>query len=93
MTEKTTKKFNSFISRPLQDCSITDIPGAGVSSVAKLIEAGMDTPEKLMGVFLVSCRDTETMKKWLVSACSLRAHEAGRIATALERKSQSLMVC
>ena len=92
-TNTTTKKFNTFISRPLQDCSLNDIPGVGKTSLAKLLDAQMDTPEKLMGLFLVSSRDTQRMKHWLVSNCSIRAQEAVKISEALERKSQSAMIC
>ena len=93
MTESNTKKFNTFISRPLQDCSLSDIPGIGMSTLAKLIEADIDTPEKLMGVYFISSRNSQKMKEWLVSVCSLRAQEAGKISEALDRKSQSAMVC
>ena len=93
MTESNTKKFNTFISRPLQDCSLSDIPGIGMSTLAKLLEADIDTPEKLMGVYFISSRNSQKMKEWLVSVCSLRAQEAGKISEALDRKSQSAMVC
>ncbi len=90
-TTTTTKKFNSFIARPLQDCSLSDIPGVGKSSLAKLLEVKMDTPEKLMGVYLISSRDPQRMKHWLVSHCSIRAQEAGKISDAIDRKSQSVV--
>ena len=93
-TITTTKKFNNFISRPLQDCSLLDIPGVGKSSHEKLVASGMDTPEKLMGLYLVSARSAEKMKQWLVSNCSVRAQEAGKISEALDRKSQgAMLVC
>ncbi len=89
MENTTTKKFNTFLSRPLQDCSISDIPGVGISSLAKLLETGIDSPEKLMGMYLVHGRDTQKTKHWLISNCSIRAQEAGKISAALDRKSQS----
>ena len=92
MTTTTTKKFNSFISRPLQDCSLNDVPGVGAASRAKLIDARLDTPEKLMGMFLISSRDPQQMKHWLISSCLLRAQEAGKISEALHRKSESEMI-
>jgi hypothetical protein len=72
---------------------MSDIPGVGASSLAKLLDASIDTPEKLMGMYLISNRDTKKMKNWLVSNCSLRANEAGKISDALDRKSQSVMIC
>ena len=91
-TLTTTKKFNTFISRPLQDCDLLDIPGIGKCSHGKLVSSGMDTPEKLMGLYLVSARNPEKMKHWLVSNCSIRAQEAGKISEAMDRKSQGAMV-
>ena len=58
----------------------------------KLVSSGMDTPEKLMGLYLVSARNPEKMKHWLVSNCSIRAQEAGKISEAMDRKSQGAMV-
>lgn len=85
----TTKKFNTFLSRPLQDCTLSEIPGVGKSSLIKLTEVCMDSPEKLMGMFLVLGRDKHRMKQWLITAASIRAQESDKISNALERKSQS----
>lgn len=87
MAMTTTKKFNSFISRPLQDCTLSDVPGIGMSSLTKLLEAKIETPEKLMGMFLLLSRDPQRMKQWLTLHCSIRAQEAGKISEALEKKS------
>jgi hypothetical protein len=94
MTNTTTKKFNTFLSRPLQDSVLGDIPGVGKSSLVKLLSMHMDTPEKLMGLYMVSSRDPEKMKCWLMSNCAIRAQEAGKISEALDRKAHfSMMVC
>jgi hypothetical protein len=89
----TTKKFNTFISRPLQDCSLSDVPGVGKSSLEKLFASNIDTPEKLMGIFLVSGSDPTKMKHWLVSSCLIRAKEGNTISEALYRKMQNSMLC
>jgi hypothetical protein len=92
MTTTTTKKFNSFISRPLQDCALNDVPGVGKSSSSKLQSSGLDTPEKLMGLYLVSDRDPEKMKRWLIDHCTIRAQEARKISDAFDKKSQGAMI-
>ena len=92
-TNTTTKKFNSFISRPLQDCTINDVPGVGKSVASKLLAANIETPDKLLGMYFVCDRDPEKMKRWLMTACDIRAQEAGKISKALERKSQAAMIC
>jgi hypothetical protein len=84
----TTKKHNTFMSTPLQDCHLSDVPGAGDVACAKLIEAGVCTPEQLMGHFLISNRNHSTMTQWLV-ASGVRAQEAAKIATALDRKGRA----
>ena len=94
MTTTTTKKFNTFLSRPLQDCLLNDIPGVGPSSLAKLLSSGMDTPEKLMGLYLISNSDPNEMKQWLTENCKLRTQEAGKISDALDKKSRgAMLVC
>jgi hypothetical protein len=93
MTNTTTKKFNTFMSRPLQDSVLGDIPGVGKSSLVKLLSVNMDTPEKLMGLYLFSSRNPETVKLWLISNCTIRAQEAGKISEALDKKAQAAMLC
>lgn len=92
MTTTTTKKFNTFLSRPLQDCILDDVPGVGKSSSSKLISAGIDTPEKLMGMYLVSNSDPMKMKQWLMETCTIRTQEAGKISDAIDKKSRGAMI-
>lgn len=81
----TTKKHNTFMSTPLQDCALSDIPGVGDVARARLIAAGVETPEQLVGHFLVGKRDTRAMTHWLLTA-GVRAQEVGKIVAALEKK-------
>ena len=82
----TSKKHSTFLSTPLQDCSLSDVPGVGEVARAKLIEAGVATPEQLMGHFLISKRDHTIMAQWLM-ASGIRTQEAVKIASALDRKA------
>jgi tRNA A22 N-methylase len=92
MTTTTTKKFNTFLSRPLQDCTLNDIPGVGPSSLSKLLSSGMDTPEKLMGLYLISNSNPKNMKQWLMDKCKIRTQEAGKISDAVDKKSHGVML-
>ena len=76
------------MSTPLQDCHLSDVPGVGEVACAKLIEAGVGTPEQLMGHFLISNRNYSTMTQWLI-ASGVRAQEAAKIAAALDRKGRA----
>ena len=73
------------MSTPLQDCALSDIPGVGDVARARLIAAGVETPEQLVGHFLVGKRDTRAMTHWLLTA-GVRAQEVGKIVAALEKK-------
>ncbi len=84
----TTKKHNTFMSTPLQDCNLCDVPGVGDVAHAKLVAAGISTPEQLMGHFLISNRDHNTMTQWLTKS-GVRTQEALKIATALETKGRA----
>ena len=81
----TTKKQNTFLSTPLQDCTLHDIPGVGDVSHARLVGAGVETAEQLMGHFLIGKRDPHAMTHWLLAA-GVRVQEVNRIVAALEKK-------
>ena len=91
-TTTTSKKFNTFLSRPLQDSALNEVPGVGHATLLKLTQANVDSTEKLIGMYLSNGRSQERMKHWLVSACSIRAQEAGKITDALDRKTHSMML-
>jgi hypothetical protein len=86
--ENTTKKNATFLSAPLQDSALRDVPGVGDVAFARLSEAGIESAEQLMGHFLISKRNPATMTHWLTSS-GVRAQEAGKIAAALERKARA----
>ena len=81
----TTKKTNTFITKPLQDCTLCDVPGVGDMARARLIGAGVDTAEQLVGHFLVSKRDAQAMTHWLLQA-GVRIQEANKIVEGLQKK-------
>ena len=84
----TTKKQNTFMSTPLQDSSLADVPGVGAVACARLNEAGIISSEQLMGHFLISNRSAVIMTQWL-TVSGVRAQEAGKIAAALECKARA----
>ena len=85
LSNATTKKFNTFISTPLQDCMLNDIPGIGDIARSRLTGAGVETAEQLVGHFLVGKRDPQAMTHWLL-AVGVRMQEANKIVAALDKK-------
>ena len=86
----TTKKHATFLSTPLQDTGLQDVPGIGSVSYAHLTEAGISTSQQLMGHFLVTNRDVSAMTQWL-QAAGVRAQEVGKIVDALEKKARVMV--
>lgn len=88
----TTKKFDSFISKPLRDTKLVDVPGVGDVAASKLRDANIDTSEKLVGQFLVLGRDGDRMADWLRCACGIRVQDAAAITRALEVKTEKILM-
>jgi hypothetical protein len=88
----TTLKLETFLSRPLRDCSLRDVPGVGEVVHGLLQVADIDTAEKLMGQFLLLGRDSARMADWLHDACQVRVQEARKVAEALHAKGVRLVL-
>ena len=86
-TTTTTKKQSTFISTPLQDSTLSSVPGIGDVAAARLAAAGVTTAEQLVGHFLVCRRCPDTMARWL-QAAGVRAQEVGKIVAGLEAKAR-----
>ena len=86
----TTQKLNTFLSRPLRDCALREVPGVGEVAHAKIVAASeIDTAEKLIGQFLLLGRERSQL--WLRDACGVRSQEAQRITDALQSKTERLV--
>ena len=88
---ETTKKFDDFMSRPLQDCDIKNVPGVGEVVLGKLKDANIDTAEKLVGHFLLLGRDADKMTQWLKDVCEVRSQEAVKVSEALEKNAAKIV--
>jgi hypothetical protein len=92
MGSTTSKKLDTFISKPLQDTNLLDVPGIGPVAAGKLKDANIDTSEKLVGYFLVLGRDTERFGAWLHEICGVRSQDAVRVSQALETKAMKILL-
>jgi hypothetical protein len=91
-TTTTTKKFDAFLSCPLQDGELTSVPGVGPKTHSKLKEACIDTVEQLMGQFLLLGRDTDRMSQWLKETCDVRPRDAATISEGLQKKGAKIVL-
>ena len=90
-TTTTTKKQTTFLSTPLQDSTLHDVPGVGPVSHAQLTEAGVRSAQQLVGQFLVMDCDREAMAQWLADGVGVRAQEVGKIVNAVEKKAKAVV--
>jgi len=86
-TTTTTLKMNNFLSRPLRDATLSDVPGVGPATLAKLKAANIETATQLVGHFLLTGSDTAVTSRWLKDACEVRETEAVKVAEALHTKA------
>jgi hypothetical protein len=86
----TTHKLNAFLSRPLRDCALCDVPGVGAVALSKLAAAPerIGTAEQLLGYFMTNGQ--ENTMRWMRIDCGIRTQEAKRITDALASKSARL---
>jgi hypothetical protein len=87
MANTTTKKRDAFLSRPLCDCALRDVPGVGETAHDKLVQ-WVQTPQQLLGHFML--HGPEATLRWLQDDCAIRAQEANRINDALALKAARL---
>ena len=90
---ETTKKFDDFLAKPLQDCDIKDVPGVGPTSLTKLKTATIDTAMKLMGHYLTTGSDVDKMTEFLEVVCDIRKQEGAKISDALQKKAARIVIC
>ena len=83
----TTLKMNNFLSRPLRDTTLSDVPGVGPATLAKLKSANIETAAQLVGHFLLTGSDAAVTCRWLKDACEVRETEAVKVAEALQSKA------
>jgi len=89
----TTKKRECFLSTPLQAVSsLLQVPGVGPVTLDRLTQAGISTPQQLVGQFMVLNRSTVAMVSWLKHACSVGGREANIVAEALFAKTERMGV-
>ena len=89
----TTKKRECFLSTPLQAVSsLLQVPGVGPVTLERLTQAGISTPQQLVGQFMVLNRSTVAMVSWLKHACSVGGREANIVAEALFSKTERMGV-
>ena len=90
-TEETTKdmtnKLQNFLSKPLQDLDIKDMPGVGTATLKKMEDAEIGTVEQLFGYFLYSGDDFED---WLRKSCGVKPYIARKIVENMQEKAEKV---
>ena len=86
-TQTTTFKSKRFMSTPLRDCELKEVPGVGPVTLQKLKDHKIDTAHKLVGHFLAMGKNGDKMEKWLEDKCEVGKREAKMIVNAIDAKT------
>lgn len=72
---QTTIKEVSFLTRPLRDITLDQIPGLGQATIQKLVGQGIDTTIKFMGKFMMCNADPVVFDDWLENSVGMRKQD------------------
>lgn len=79
----TSQKHRDFVTEPIGEKLVTDLPGIGEKLGERLEAKGFEKAYTVLGQFLLLRRDEELFKEWLKEACGANAKQAGDCYTAL----------
>ncbi|XP_067681849.1 barrier-to-autointegration factor-like [Haliotis asinina] len=79
----TSQKHRDFVSEPMGDNLVTELPGIGSVLGSKLSEAKFTKAYNVLGQFLVLDKNEELFVGWLKETCSANSKQAGDCYTAL----------
>ena len=79
----TTKKHRDFVSEPIKQKHVTELPGIGKVLGERLEEKGFNKARKLMGQFLILGEDKKEFMDWLRSKCGANPKQGGDCYNAL----------
>ncbi|XP_029927164.1 barrier-to-autointegration factor-like [Myripristis murdjan] len=71
-----TKKHQNFVSKPMEDKAVTDMPGIRGALGKRLQKQGFDKAYMLLGKFVAHKKNTEKFAKWLRETFGASAQQA-----------------
>ena len=90
-TMSTSTAHEYFMSTPLQDIALDQVPGVGDKTLPKLRQASISSAEALFGYFLYVGRDEENFRDWLkADSIGVRGAEAKKVHDAMRDKADLL---
>ncbi|VDL89713.1 unnamed protein product [Schistocephalus solidus] len=79
----TSQKLRNFVSEPIGDKSVFELPGIGEKLGARLKTKGYEKASVVLGQYLLLYRDEELFCDWLKETCGANAKQANDCFTAL----------
>ncbi|TPP61507.1 Barrier-to-autointegration factor B [Fasciola gigantica] len=75
----TSQKHRDFVTEPIGEKLVTDLPGIGEKLGERLEAKGFEKAYTVLGQFLLLRRDEELFKEWLKEACGANAKQAASV--------------
>jgi barrier-to-autointegration factor len=86
-----TIKHKNFVSEPIRDKHITDVPGIGVNLGKRLESSGVNKAYILLGRFLFQNKDEKTFIAWLKASCGANNSQAQQTYNALKSWTEEFL--
>ncbi|KAA3671187.1 barrier-to-autointegration factor [Paragonimus westermani] len=80
----TSQKLRNFVTEPIGDKLVTELPGIGLKLGERLQDKGFDKANVVLGQFLLLKCDEELFKDWLRDSCGANAKQSDDCYVALK---------
>lgn len=70
----TSQKHRNFVSEPLKEKAVTELPGVGAVYAKRLVDAGFDYAYQVLGQFLIMKMDAELFEEWFIMTTECRGN-------------------
>ncbi|VEL15538.1 unnamed protein product [Protopolystoma xenopodis] len=84
----TSQKHRDFLSEPIGEKSVFELPGIGAKLGERLESKGFKYAYVVLGQFLLINRDEELFKEWLKDICGANSKQSNDCFTALQQWTQ-----
>ena len=73
----TSQKFRNFVSEPMGEKKVSELPGIGKVLGERLVVAGFDKAYVVLGQFLVQRKDKEKFLHWIETTVGANSKQGG----------------
>ncbi|KAH8379189.1 hypothetical protein KR009_003488 [Drosophila setifemur] len=81
----TSQKFRNFVSEPMRDKDVCELPGIGDKLGLKMSAAGFGTASSVLGMYLLLKQEQDYFEDWLNDICQANSKQANECYRGLQQ--------